>query len=131
MTPTTAAIPATLADYAALALAALEVFQASGEVRWLDTARALEMEIGERFITASGDTIEFAAEPLTPTTTPLPPRPLRALEILPDRPVPSGAALALELAARLRSSTRRSILVAPGARDASSCRSRRSSRKIP
>ena len=76
----------TLADHAGLGLAALELFLSSGEVRYLEAARELDLEVGRRFVTADGALLEFLGNPW---------------EVLPDRPAPSGAALAVELATRL------------------------------
>lgn len=87
--------PATLADHAALGLAALESFAASGEVRHLEAARQLDAEISRRFTAANGGLREFLDG---------------SQVVLPDRPAPSGAALGLELAARL------SLLDAPADR---------------
>jgi len=78
--------PATLADHAALGLAALDLFAATGEVRHLQAARQLDGEIAARFTAEDGGLLEFRDG---------------SREILSDRPAPSGAALAIELAASL------------------------------
>jgi uncharacterized protein YyaL (SSP411 family) len=83
-----------LADHAALGLAALELFVATGEPRALAAARDIDRRIGDAFATGSGSSAsrEFAASPalsLDPQIT------------LRDRPTPSGVSLDLELAARL------------------------------
>lgn len=87
--------PATLADHAALGLAALEFFATSGEIRYLEAARQLDLEIARRFTAEDGGLLEFLDG---------------SRQVLPDRPAPSGAALGLELAARL------SLLDAPADR---------------
>jgi uncharacterized protein YyaL (SSP411 family) len=78
--------PASLADHAALGLAALDFFAASGEVGHLEAARQLDLEIARSFTAEDGGLLEFLDG---------------SRQVLEDRPAPSGAALGLELAARL------------------------------
>ena len=55
--------PGLLEDYAFLAAALVDLFEATGETRWLATARALHEALAARFAHPDGGFFRTSAEP--------------------------------------------------------------------
>jgi uncharacterized protein YyaL (SSP411 family) len=90
-----AACPGILDDYAFLAWGCLELHAATGDAAWLDETRRLVDALEARFSDGAGGLYFSAPDPLLP---------LRQV-IATDAALPSGAAVAVEVLARLGAAT--------------------------